>query len=69
MSAGRFFVLILIRFACPAVAAGRHTRYLFEGLGKVAGGGKATGTADDRKRGIMGEMVCGVLLLIEPVIT
>lgn len=24
---------------------------------------------DDRKRGIMGEMVCGVLLLIEPVIT
>ena len=54
MSAGRFFVLILIRFACPAVAAGRHTRYLFEGLGKVAGGGKAAGTADDGKRVIRG---------------
>ena len=54
MSAGRFFVLILIRFACPAVAAGRHTRYLFEGLRKVAGRGKAAGAADDGKRVIRG---------------
>ena len=54
MSAGRFFVLILIRFASPAVAAGRYTCYFFKGLGKVAGGGKAAGAADDGKRVIRG---------------
>ena len=54
MSVGKVFHFSMVRFDRLAVAAGRNSCYFFKGLGKIAGGGKTTGMADDRKR-----VVCG----------
>ena len=47
MSAGKVFHFSMVRFDRLAVAAGRNSCYFFKGLGKIAGGGKTTGMADD----------------------
>ena len=54
MSVGKVFHFSMVRFDRLAVAAGRNSCYFFKGLGKIAGGGKTTGMADDRKRVICG---------------
>ena len=59
MVAQRSLFILIRRFAQSAVAAGRNPCYLFEGLRKIAGGGEAAGSADDREG-----VVCGCQQLL-----